>query len=253
MLGPGLLKAAGPVADALRMGGRALGEGPAANPLVNAMTKFAGDESGALDWNVFAGGLRNPEERALLRSIGPEDYFARQGIPYAEVPARKLEVLGERMDVPVAWKGRGDVSSAYASFHPETGRVELPRTMMWAHPERMASEVTGLGSGPTPWVSTADPMHLGTHEMLHALQHREAPDLMSYLRSSGGMIDPERAGWLGRNVSQLARMNPHEAIAEIGAKKVLTPEALIKPPVQRMWDEYGGPHLEELRRAINLR
>ena len=250
--GPGLLKVAGRGAGALREGARALGEGAHANPLVNAMQGFAKGESGKLDWGKLATSLRDPAKRELMRSAGPEEYFARQGVPFADVPARKLEILGDRLGIPVEWKGR-DAGSALASYNPGSQAVELPRSASWLNPGKMAKEIAELGTGDRPWLSTADPRHLGTHEMLHALQHREAPDLISYLRSSGGVIDPERAGWLGRNVSDLSRMNPHEAVAEIGAKKVLTPEAIIKPPVERAWAEYGGPNLLELKHALGLR
>lgn len=46
--GPGLMKAGGQAADLLRTGGQILGQGPAANPLVNALRKVTEEESGAL-------------------------------------------------------------------------------------------------------------------------------------------------------------------------------------------------------------
>lgn len=221
-------------------------------PLGKFVGKLAADEGGYLDWSKFAGGIKDPIKRALLRFAGPEEFFARRGINFADVPARKLELVGERVGIPVEWKGPGE-GSAYATYNPETKSIGLRRSSLWTDPAKMAGEMNKLGTGDRPFLSTADPMHIGTHEMMHGLQHRGAPSLEEYLRSSGGVMSPERSGWLGRNVGELSRMNPHEAVAEIGAKKVLTPEAIIKPQVEQAWGEYGAPDIEELKRALGIR
>lgn len=221
-------------------------------PIGRAIGKFAADEGGFLDWTKFASSIKDPIRRNLLRSAGPEEYFAKQGIDYADVPARRVEVIGDRLGIPVEWKGPGE-GSAYATYNPETKSIGLRRSSLWTSPQKMTSEMNQLGTGDRPFLSTSNPLHIGTHEMLHGLQHREAPSLIDYLRGEGGMMTPERSGWLGRNVGHLAQMNPHEAVAEIGAKKVLTPEAIIKPQVEQAWSEYGGPNLDELRKALGLR
>lgn len=221
-------------------------------PIGKFLGQIAKEEGGYLDWSKFAGGIKDPIKRALLRSAGPEEYFAKQGINFADVPARKLELVGERVGIPVEWKGPGE-GSAYATYNPETKSIGLRRSSLWTDPAKMAGEMNKLGTGDRPFLSTADPMHIGTHEMMHGLQHRGAPSLEEYLRSSGGVMSPERSGWLGRNVGELSRMNPHEAVAEIGAKKVLTPEAIIKPQVEQAWGEYGAPDIEELKRALGIR
>lgn len=248
--GPGLMKAGGKAADLLRAGGAALGEGPAASPLVNALHRFGREESGKLDWNVFGRGLRTPARRALAE-MGPEDYFRSRGLPYEDLPATRIETLGEKLGIPVEWARPGE-EGGLATYRPWSGSVALPPVKRWVAPELMRSEMGEMGTGVPPWLSTTDPRHLGVHELVHGLHHRVVGSELEHVRGQSGVIDPETLGWLRRNVSELAGKNPNEAVAEVGSKMALTPGAIVKPPVRAYYQERGGPDLRELRHALGL-
>lgn len=230
---------------------REFGAGGGLNPISRAISEFGADQSGYLDWNVFGRGLRTPA-RQLLKEVGPEDYFARKGLDFAELPARKLEVLGERVGIPVEWSNPGQ-EGGLATYRPWTGSVALPPHRKWVDPSAMAAEMESMGTGVPPWLSTTDPRHLGVHELVHGLHHRATGSEIEHIRGAGGVINPEISGWLGRNVSNLATKNPNEAVAEVGSKMVLTPGSIIKPKVQQFYQERGGPDLDELARALGVR
>ena len=277
--GPGLMKAGGKAADLLRAGGAVLGEGASANPLANAMRKFAGEESGKLDWSVFGHSLPNRGAREAFHQLGPDEFFKqRVGYGVEHTPAHQLDVLGERVGVPVHWGSEdvyrgvlGDLSdpSTYpmaAYYQKAPGMyhksVVIPTTrQQWWDPELMGTTMQAYGTPypyepniMSPWLSTTDPRHTAVHELVHALHHRATGPRFATL--TGGEVDPLLADFMKQRLSKYSTTNPVEAVAETGTRGILSPlgtKRSIPPDIRKAYKaDWEGPSITRMKKELGL-
>lgn len=278
--GPGLLKAGGKAADLLRAGGRALGAGPAANPLANAVRKFAGEESGKLDWDVFGKALPSLKAQEAFHQLGPDEFF-RKGVGYGieQTPAHQLDVLGERVGVPVHWGSQdvyrgvfGDLRDPaqydLAAYYPRAPgiynkSVVIPTTkQIWWDPYMLRDSMLSQGSARAgeagmvpPWLSTTDPQHLAVHELSHALHHRAVGDF-PFQRLRHQPFDPAIVAPLQAKISRYSATNPQEAVAETASKGILNPQGITRSipyPIRKQYTrEWEGPDIRRMKKELGL-
>jgi hypothetical protein len=248
----------------------AIAEGGSLNPLIKAMGQFAADDSGALDWGRFAAWLPHklgPPEEALrsaanFKKLGPRGYFESMGLDYDTLPAVQAERVGEQIGIPVNWMNPRQYKNTYyggnasslpsAWFVPQENTVYLPTNKpYWLDPAGMAEQmkIEGAPQGEfPPWSSTSHPFHTPTHEFIHGLHFRESPG--NFIRLGKASLTPEQAGWAGRVGSQYARVNPLEAVAELGTRQLLDPGYVSKPFIEDMMRRFKAPDLSELGSLI---